>query len=68
MIENLKMNGFESKVSPLAINGNQVMEILNLSPGPEIKTILEKLQNWVLEHPNQNQTQVLKELLIQKQI
>lgn len=64
----LQNSNFEMQVRPLAINGSRVMELLNLPQGPEIKVVLEKLENWVLDHPEQNKAQILETLLISKQL
>lgn len=65
-IQNLKKQGFDKKVRPLAIDGNQIMSTLNLQPGPQIREILEELENWVLEHPDSNSSQKLLDRVQQK--
>lgn len=47
----------------LAVNGNTVMEVLNLSPGPRIGKILEQLTEKVIDHPNWNTREKLLALL-----
>jgi tRNA nucleotidyltransferase (CCA-adding enzyme) len=50
----LRQNGFEGKVKPLALDGTRVIEFLKLQPGPEVKVALTRLEDYVLENPNQN--------------
>ncbi|HOP46658.1 MAG TPA: HD domain-containing protein [Desulfobacteraceae bacterium] len=38
----------------LAIDGNKIMEILGLSPGPDIGRILNKLVDIITDHPEMN--------------
>jgi len=55
-------------VNSLALNGNDIMEILNIKPGPEIKEIKENLFQFVLEDPNKNNKEdlihILKNILL----
>lgn len=47
----------------LAVNGDNVMETLNLSPGPRIGNILEQLMEKVIDHPSWNTKEKLLALL-----
>src|SRR5690606_12164663 len=38
----------------LAVNGHDVMEVLNLAPGPQVGRILDELFHWVTEDPARN--------------
>lgn len=68
MLLRLQKSNYETQVIPLAINGSRVMELLNLPQGPEIRAVLEKLENWVLDNPDQNKALILEKLLIEKKI
>jgi poly(A) polymerase/tRNA nucleotidyltransferase (CCA-adding enzyme) len=51
-------------VKTLKINGEDVMKILKISPGPKIGQILDILLGYVLEKPNKNEKNFLeKEIL-----
>jgi poly(A) polymerase/tRNA nucleotidyltransferase (CCA-adding enzyme) len=47
----------------LAINGSKVMELLDLSPGPEVGRILERLSEELMDHPKWNTRKRLMALL-----
>ena len=47
----------------LDINGNDVMELTGLNPGPEIGKILEYLMGKVLDDPELNNKDILKEII-----
>lgn len=49
------------KISDLDINGNDIMENLNLTPGPIIGEILNHLLDIVLDHPELNKKEILIE-------
>ncbi len=48
-------------VKMLKVGGNDVMDILKISPGPKIGSILEILLGYVLLDPKKNQKVILKE-------
>ena len=48
-------------VADLKVNGNDVMELLNLKAGVEIGKILKKLFEEVLEDSNKNEREYLME-------
>jgi tRNA nucleotidyltransferase/poly(A) polymerase len=50
--ENMKIT--IKKQRDLAINGNYIMEKLNIKPGKRVGDILDKLTEIVLEHPEKN--------------
>jgi poly(A) polymerase/tRNA nucleotidyltransferase (CCA-adding enzyme) len=62
-IEILRRKGLVLKTQDLAIDGHEVMEILGLSEGPEVGTILEKLVDRVTDHPELNTKGELMALL-----
>ncbi len=47
-------------VEMLKVNGNDIMEILEISPGPKIGDILDILLGYVLEDPKKNKKSFLK--------
>ncbi|MBL7210741.1 MAG: HD domain-containing protein [Desulfobacteraceae bacterium] len=55
---------FPIKKEDLAIDGVTVMEVLGLSPGPEVGRILNELNEKVLEHPELNNPEELEALLL----
>lgn len=55
-----------SKFSDLKINGNDIMEITGLKPGKEVGYILKYLLDLVLDNPELNDVQKLKEIIITK--
>jgi tRNA nucleotidyltransferase (CCA-adding enzyme) len=50
-------------VSDLAIDGNAVMSVTGLPPGPAIGKILDRLNGIILEHPQWNREEKLLEIL-----
>ncbi|MCF8128226.1 MAG: HD domain-containing protein [Deltaproteobacteria bacterium] len=50
-------------VSDLAIDGNTVMKVTGLSPGPAVGKILSQLNSIILENPQWNQKEKLLEIL-----
>ena len=48
-------------ISDLKINGNDVMEVLNIKPGPKVGEILQKLFEEVLEDSSKNNREYLIE-------
>jgi hypothetical protein len=48
-------------VRDLAIDGEQVMKLLNIPPGPQVGGILERLLAIVLENPQCNTAAYLQE-------
>jgi tRNA nucleotidyltransferase (CCA-adding enzyme) len=62
-IESLRRGGIVMSAKDLAIHGREVMEILGLSEGPEVGTILEHLVNRVTDHPESNTKEELVALL-----
>ncbi|MEA3360139.1 MAG: CCA tRNA nucleotidyltransferase [Thermodesulfobacteriota bacterium] len=61
-IDALRKKSPPLNISDLKINGNDVMDELNLNPGPEISRILNKLLEAVIEEPELNE----KDKLIKK--
>jgi poly(A) polymerase/tRNA nucleotidyltransferase (CCA-adding enzyme) len=62
-IESLRRRGLVIRAKDLAIHGGEVMEILGLSEGPEVGTILEQLVDRVTDHPELNTKEALVVLL-----
>jgi poly(A) polymerase/tRNA nucleotidyltransferase (CCA-adding enzyme) len=62
-IESLRRRGLVIKAKDLAIHGGEVMEILGLSEGPEVGTILEQLVDRVTDQPELNTKEALVVLL-----
>jgi putative nucleotidyltransferase with HDIG domain len=50
-------------VADLAVDGRDVMEIRGIGPGPEVGEILEDLLEQVIEHPELNDGQRLREII-----
>jgi len=50
-------------ISDLVVNGNDVMDILGLEPGPRVGKILNKLLDIVIEEPEHNKRDKLIEVL-----
>ncbi|MBI2196337.1 HD domain-containing protein [Candidatus Daviesbacteria bacterium] len=48
-------------ISDLKINGNDVMKVLNIKPGPKVGEILNKLFEQVLEDSSKNKKEILLE-------
>lgn len=53
--EDEKMFGYK-----LPINGNDVMEVFDLKPGPKIKQILDKCLKYAFSHPHAGKDEMLK--------
>ena len=47
-------------VKMLKVNGNDVMRILNIPPGPKVGQVLDVLLGYVLEDPQKNQKEILE--------
>lgn len=50
----------------LAVNGREVMEILELPPGPEVGAILAEVFHWVTEDPERNRKARIYDFLKEK--
>jgi len=48
-------------VKMLKVDGNEVMKILNIKPGPEVGQILDILLGYVLDEPKKNEKEFLEE-------
>ncbi len=51
------------RISDLAVNGNDVMDVLGLQPGPGVGKILNKLLEVVIEEPQFNRKDKLTEIM-----
>jgi hypothetical protein len=51
------------RIEDLAINGRDVMKILNLEPGPAVGDVIRRLQREVLECPALNEPKILMDFL-----
>jgi tRNA nucleotidyltransferase (CCA-adding enzyme) len=47
-------------VKDLVVNGNDVMEVLGIPPGPKVGEVLNFLLNFVLEYPDRNERDFLQ--------
>ena len=52
-------------IADLAVDGHDVMRELGLAPGPEVRAILERLLEEVLDHPEHNNADELRSRLRQ---
>lgn len=62
-IAGLVQRALTEKPRDLAIDGKKVMEVLGISPGPEVGRALEKLLDAVTDHPERNTEAGLVEML-----
>lgn len=53
-IRNLLQNPFPKRKRELAVDGHKVMEVLGLSPGPEVGRVLDLLMEKVIDDPAMN--------------
>jgi tRNA nucleotidyltransferase (CCA-adding enzyme) len=53
-------------IGALAIDGSDIMELLEIPPGPEVGSILEVILNDVLEDPSLNRPEILRRMVIDK--
>lgn len=53
-------------LTDLAVNGRDVMAVLNLAPGPEVGQALQDLFHWVTENPKRNTREELLRYLKEK--
>ena len=51
-------------VKMLKVNGGDIMEILNIKPGPKIGQILDVLLGYVLDSPKNNDRKILEKEII----
>ncbi|MEP7167208.1 MAG: HD domain-containing protein [Candidatus Woesebacteria bacterium] len=54
------------KVTDMAINGNDIMKELGITPGPQIGKILNELFEEILEHPENNTKEYLSNTVKEK--
>jgi poly(A) polymerase/tRNA nucleotidyltransferase (CCA-adding enzyme) len=66
-IEGLSEKPLALKIEDLAINGHKIMQILGLSPGPNVGKIANELMEKVTDHPELNTKEGLIALLKEKQ-
>lgn len=50
-------------IEQLAVDGNWVMNYLNMKPGPEVKKVLEDILDYVCQYPDSNTEEDIKEFL-----
>lgn len=55
--------GFPLSVADLAVSGREIMQVLDLKPGPGIGKVLELLHARVLESPELNERKILMDFL-----
>lgn len=58
VIEKISQNPISVKI--LKVNGNDVMRILNVPPGPQVGQVLDILLGQVLEKPERNEKEILE--------
>ncbi|MBF0412900.1 MAG: CCA tRNA nucleotidyltransferase [Desulfamplus sp.] len=61
----LKGGKLPLSIKDLAISGHDVMEILNITPGPEVGRVMNYLFECVIDEPSLNNFEALRELVIQ---
>jgi tRNA nucleotidyltransferase (CCA-adding enzyme) len=62
-IDRVRRSDAAFKITDLAIDGKDVMEILGIRPGPEIGAVLKRLFDSVLENPGLNTREALTGLV-----
>jgi tRNA nucleotidyltransferase (CCA-adding enzyme) len=62
-VEAERVRGTYVQTRDLAVDGNAVMAVTGLSPGPEVGRILDDLNERVLEHPELNNREELTALI-----
>lgn len=62
-VKNIIQGPLAVKPRDLAVDGNTVMEVMNLSPGQRVGRVLDRLMEAVLEHPSWNTREKLIALL-----
>jgi len=67
-IEELSKRPLALKAKDLAINGHTIMELLGLSPGPNVGKIVNELMEKVTDHPELNTKERLIALLKEKKM
>ena len=60
-IENVKDERPPNKFRDLNINGNEIIELTGLKPGPEVGEILKHLLDLVIDDPELNENEILKQ-------
>ena len=50
-------------IEQLAVDGNWVMNYLNMKPGPQVKKVLENILDYVCQYPDSNTEEDIKEFL-----
>ena len=50
-------------IEQLAVDGNWVMNYLNMKPGPQVKKVLEDILDFVCQYPDSNTEEDIKEFL-----
>lgn len=64
LCEEVDIEEIQNPTSRLAINGYQVMSVLNLKPGPQIGEWMKKIQDYVFEFPEKNTVEDLTGFII----
>lgn len=57
------VNGEPYSIEQLAVDGNWVMNYLNMKPGPQVKKVLEDILDFVCQYPDSNTEEDIKEFL-----
>jgi hypothetical protein len=62
--EGIRKGSMVNRIADLAIDGDKVMRILGISPGPDVGRVLKILLKKVTDHPDLNTEDRLTDLLI----
>ena len=60
-----QLKGEEPSVKTLTINGNDIIKILKIAPGPRVGTLLNILLEDILDNPKNNNKTYLKKRIVQ---
>jgi hypothetical protein len=64
-LTDLKEKDYKRLLQPV-IDGNEIMEMFNLKPSPEVGTLKQCLKDAVLDNRVENEREPLMQLLLQK--
>jgi tRNA nucleotidyltransferase/poly(A) polymerase len=59
-----QMQIIETPIVKLPVDGNDIMTLFNIKPGPKVKEIKDKVIDWVCEEPEITREEIIKELKI----
>jgi hypothetical protein len=58
-----RLGSYAGTLKELAVNGNDVMAILGVGPGPHVGYVLKALHEHVIDHPEDNNREFLLEMI-----